>query len=126
MALNKQINPMMFRKIAQEAEKISASVDECTLLADFYSKSEVKYQQEFKSIIQKVGCDLNTIDTSLLEADENTANEMNDQQKQYRNISVFATLGRILFFIAFTLKIHYLLSYRRHKRMNSEKRTPKQ
>ena len=126
MALNKQINPMMFRKIAQEAEKISASVDECTLLADFYSKSEVKYQQEFKSIIQKVGCNLNTIDTSLLEADENTANEMNDQQKQYRNISVFATLGRILFFIAFTLKIHYLLSYRRHKRMNSEKRTPKQ
>lgn len=126
MALNKQINPMMFRKIAQEAEKISASVDECVLLADFYSKSDVKYQQDLKSIIQKVGCDLNTVDTSLLEADENTANGMNAQQKQYRNISVFATLGRILFFIAFTLKIHYLLSYRRHKRMNSEKRTPKQ
>jgi hypothetical protein len=54
MVFNKVINPMMFRRIAQEAEKISASVDECTLLADFYSKSEVAYQRELKSIIQKV------------------------------------------------------------------------
>ena len=45
---------MLFRKIAQEAEKISASVDECTLLADFYSTAEAKYQQEIKSILQKV------------------------------------------------------------------------
>jgi len=43
---------------------------------------------------------------------------MNTQQKEYRNISVFATIGRILFFIAFTLKMHYLLSYRKHKKIN--------
>jgi hypothetical protein len=54
MMFNKAINPMMFRLIAQEAEKISASVDECALLADFYSKSEIAYQRELKSIIQKV------------------------------------------------------------------------
>ena len=45
---------MMFRRIAQEAGKISASVDECQLLADFYAISEVNYQKELKSIIQKV------------------------------------------------------------------------
>ncbi len=120
MALNKQINPIMFRKIAQEAEKISASVDECTLLADFYGKSEVSYQKELKSIIQKVGCDLSSLDTSLLEAEENSNADMNTQQKQYRNISVFATLGWVLFFITFTLKIHYLLAYRKHKKMNEK------
>lgn len=54
MAFNKAINPMMFRLISQEAEKISASVDECALLADFYDKSDISYQRELKSIIQKV------------------------------------------------------------------------
>jgi hypothetical protein len=65
------------------------------------------------------------LDTSLLEADENNVS-MTTQQEQYRNISVFATLWRILFFIAFTLKIHYLLSYKKHKKLNSDKWSPKQ
>ncbi len=120
MVFNKTINPMMFRMIAQEAEKISASVDECSLLADFYTKSEVSYQRELKSIIQKVGCDLSTIDTSLLASQEKVVPEMNTQQKQYRNLSVFATLGWILFFISFALKIHYLIAYRKHKKMNEK------
>ena len=54
MVLTKDISPMMFRKIAQEAEKISASVDECGLLADFYAKADLGYQRELKSIIQKL------------------------------------------------------------------------
>ena len=54
MVLNKNISPLMFRRMEQEADKISASVDECALLADFYGKSEVKYQMELRSIIQKV------------------------------------------------------------------------
>lgn len=125
MLLNKQVTPMMFRRIAQEAEKISASMDECTLLADFYDTSEVRYQKKLASIIQKVWCDLATLDTSLLESEDNISPDINTQQKQYRNISVFATLGWILFFIVFTLKIHYILAYRKHKKMNNEKRTPK-
>jgi hypothetical protein len=40
----------------------------------------------------------------------------NQEQKQYRNISVFASLWWILFFITFTLKIHYILAYRKHKK----------
>lgn len=111
---------MMFRRIAQEAEKISASVDECALLADFYGKSEVNYQKELKSIIQKVGCEISTLDTSLLEAKKIAAEKMNEQQKQYRNVSVFGTLGWILFFIAFSLKIHYLLSYKKHKKIGEK------
>lgn len=123
--LQKDINPMIFRRIAQEAEKISASVDECWLLADLYGKSEVTYQKELKSIIQKLWCNLAALDTSLLEAKEDMLDTMTTQQKQYRNISVFATLGWILFFIAFTLKIHYALAYKKHKKMDSEQRTPK-
>lgn len=125
MALNKQINPMMFRRISQEAEKISASVDECELLSDFYTNAKVTSQREIRSIIQKVGCDMASLDTSLLEPEEENETITKEQQ-QYRNISVFATLGWILFFIAFTLKLHYLYAYKKHKKMNGEKRTPKQ
>jgi len=125
MILTKDISPMMFRKIAQEAEKISASVDECELLADFYAKADLGYQRELKSIIQKLWCNLASLDTSLLESDD-SKEWMTTEQEQYRNISVFATLWRMLFFIAFTLKIHYLLSYKKHKKLNSDKRSPKQ
>ncbi len=123
MLLQRDINPMVFRRISQEAEKISASVDECELLGNLYTKSDLAYQQELKSIIQKLGCNLAALDTSLMETKE--ADTMTTEQKQYRNISVFATLWWILFFIAFTLKMHYVISYKRHKRLNSEKRTPK-
>ncbi|MEI7557610.1 MAG: hypothetical protein WCJ45_01900 [bacterium] len=37
------------------------------------------------------------------------------KQQQLRNLSVFATVGWILFFISFTLKMHYFLAYKRHK-----------
>lgn len=120
IVFNKNVTPTMFRRITQEAGKISASVDECSLLSDFYSTSEVNYQRELKSIIQKVWCDLAPLDTTLLGAKENILPKMNTEQKQYRNISVFASLGWILFLIAFTLKIHYLLGYKKHKNINEQ------
>jgi len=116
IVLQNNINPMIFRKIAQEAEKISASVDECWLLGDLYSKSTIVYQKELQSIIQKLGCNLASLDTSVLEANKEMSDTSNQEQKQYRNISVFASLWWILFFITFTLKIHYILAYRKHKK----------
>jgi len=116
IVLQNNINPMIFRKIAQEAEKISASVDECWLLGDLYSKSTIVYQKELQSIIKKLGCNLASLDTSVLEANKEMSDTSNQEQKQYRNISVFASLWWILFFITFTLKIHYILAYRKHKK----------
>jgi hypothetical protein len=122
MALNNSISPMMFRRIAQEAEKISASVNECELLGNFYNKAESMDQKELRSIIQKLGCDMNIIDAILTAPEKEQTLVMDNQQQQYRNISVFATLGWILFFIAFTLKMHYFLSYRKHKRLNQSRK----
>ncbi len=120
IVLNKKITPMMFRRITQEAEKISASSGECALLANFYTTTEVPYQNALKSILQKVGCELSSLDASLEEAALASGSTMNTQQKQYTNISVFATLGWILFFVTFALKIHYLLSYKKHKRISEK------
>jgi hypothetical protein len=95
------------------------------LLANLYTTAKITHQKDLKSIIQKAWCDLSSLDPKFLEADLNAPDEMNTQQKQYRNISVFATLGWILFLIAFTLKMHYLLSYKKHKKLH-EKLTSKQ
>jgi len=110
----------MFRKIVQEADKISASSDECKLLIKLGSEPGISYQNALTSIIQKLGCDTNTIDTAVTSPSEKQALAMNTSQQQYRNISVFATIGWILFFIAFTLKIHYLLAYRKHKKISEK------
>lgn len=123
MLFNKDITPMIFRQIAQEAEKISASATECALLGSLYTSAEVIYQGELKSIIQKVWCDLTSIDTSLLVDEQDSAVNTDKQQRQYRNISVFATVGWLLFFITFMLKIHYLVSYKKHKKLYTDSQT---
>src|SRR5574344_121023 len=100
MALNKEIGPMMFRRIAQEAEQIGASIDECELLANLYTKADLGYQKGLKSIIQKLGCSLTSLDTSLLEANEEDE-ETTTEPQPHSNIAVFGTLGWILCFIVF-------------------------
>lgn len=125
MLLTKDINPMMFRQIAQEAEKLSASIDECALLWDLYITSDFTYQTKLTSIIQKLWCNLASLDTSFLEANPEKAS-ISLEKKQYKNVSVFWTLWWILFFITFSLKIHYMILYKKHKKLHKEKRTPKQ
>jgi hypothetical protein len=61
-------------------------------LGDLYSKSTIVYQKELQSIIQKLGCNLASLDTSVLEANKEMSDTSNQEQKQYRNISVFASL----------------------------------
>ncbi len=119
MVLKNNINPMIFRRVVQEANRISSSVDECQVLWNFYTQAKAIHQRELKSIIQKLGCDLSAIDLTLKEA-SNPIPVLTSDQKQYRNISVFATLGWILFFIAFALKMHYFLAYRKHKKINEK------
>ncbi len=126
MKLHKNISPIMFRKIAQEAEKISASVDECQLLGDLYMKADLLYQKELHSIIQKLWCNIASLDTSLVERRKNTTDSLLVQDKKYRNISVFWTLWWILFFVTFGLWGHYLLSYKKHKKLSTERRIPKE
>ncbi len=115
MAFNKDISPLIFRQIAQEAAKVSATQEECTALAERYANAQQGYMPLISSIIQKAWCNLSEVNTSLLTSHNG---QMNDEQKnQYIHLSVFWTLWRILFFIAFTLKMHYFFAYRKHKRI---------
>ncbi len=116
MFLYENIGPMMFRILAKQWEKISASLDECALLKNIYT-SNSSNQQAIKNIIQKVWCDITTLDT-IDESWTQLAPITNKNLQQYKNISVFAGIGRILFFLTFALKIHYILAYKKHKKMN--------
>lgn len=121
MLLNKYITPMMFRQIAQNGEKIAASSGECALLAQRYPTAPLRNQILLKSIIQKVWCDLATLQ-SLPLTWEDTTLTTSDKKTAYMWLSVFASIGWILFFITFTLKMHYLVSYKKHKKINKATR----
>jgi len=123
--LQKDISPILFRKIAQEAEKISASLDECSLLWELYRTSDLQYQNELKSIIQKLWCSMAGLSTNIWVRPPTDASTKIIQKKHYRNISVFWTIGWILFFITFSLKLHYFYEYKKHKKIHTAKRTPK-
>jgi len=125
MMLQKNINPNIFRKIAQEAEKISASADECILLWDLYMRSERSYQQELYWVIKKLWCSLSGLETLIGETKAEKQATMTATQKHYRNVSVFGSVGWILFFVTFTLKLHYLYAYKKHKKTTQDKRIPK-
>lgn len=115
MLLNKNISPMMFRQIVQEAGKISASTGECLLLANFYGTSAIKYQQHIKSIIQKLWCDLTSLDPALLASGDISSIDTSSDD-HHKKVSVFATIWWLLFFVVFGLKIHYLFAYKKHKK----------
>lgn len=121
IVFDKDVSPILFRQISQEAGKISASTNECVLLSNFYKNADTNSQKILKSIIQKIWCNLT--DVSLLTSTEDGIDKTEDKNiilKQYKNISFFAALWWILFFIAFTLKIHYILGYVKHKRLHEK------
>lgn len=127
MALTQEVNPMLFRKIAQDAARISASPEECALLKNFYDKTEISYKVNIESIVQKVWCDPAILDvwsdiSTVAENTKKNTTPVDVQLIQQGNTSVsaFAKLGWILFFITFALKIFYLLAYRKHKKLHED------
>ncbi len=120
MLLHKNISPIVYRQIAQEADKISASVDECQLLSNLYTTSDLAYQVQLTTILQKLWCNLASVGS--LEEPENDDEIDTIRNRQYTHISVFGTLWWILFFITFTLKMHYIAAYKKHKKTSSAQR----
>jgi hypothetical protein len=90
-------------------------------LAQRYPSIPLRNQILLKSIIQKVWCDLATLQ-SLSLTWEDTTLPTSDKKTAYTWLSVFASIGWILFFITFTLKMHYLVSYKKHKKINETTR----
>lgn len=122
MVLNKNISPLLFRRITQEAGKISASPTECGTLNALYKNTDPVSQENLSTLIQKNGCDNSMLAISPLESGDTAVLSAEGKMLSYKKLSIFATLGWILFFITFVLKMHYFVSYRKHKKNNEELR----
>lgn len=118
MLLQNTLTPMMFRQIVQKAQKIAANSGECMLLGARYPTLSPMDQFTLKSLLQKIGCDLGLLDTAELFSW--TPWDTDHRWSFASWFSVFATLWWILFLITFSLKIHYVIAYRKHKKMHKK------
>lgn len=66
MLLHDTITPTMFRQIVQKAEKIGANSGECILLGARYPTLSLSDKFTLKSLLQKIGCDLELLDDDIL------------------------------------------------------------
>ena len=110
---------MTLRMFARDAAKITGTPDECSVLQNFYSRSDASFQSALAPIMTKMSC---TIQLSTDTGNDTLFNEPHaaaptTTNKSLTFVSVFAALGRILFGIALILKLHYMVSYRKHKRL---------
>lgn len=116
LALLDNITPMTLRLMARDAAKLTGTPEECALLQNFYTRSDITFQAGLTPILEKMSCTItiSAEDESLFNETHNAAPE---KSSNLTFVSVFAALGRILFAIALVLKFHYMASYKKHKKL---------
>lgn len=108
------LTPTMYRELAHKAKSIYATPQECAALNLLWSSvASIQFPFEpIESLSKKINCsfDKSVIKTSL-ERNKKIA-------KSTVFLSVFSILGWVLFGITFVLKLHYFLSYKKHKKIS--------
>lgn len=108
------LTPMMYRNLIGKAKAIYATDEECAALA-FLGTNASSLQFPFDplaSLSKKINCPFDKTDIiQSIQENKTTA-------KSTVFISVFSILGRVLFGITFILKLHYLISYKKHKKLS--------
>jgi len=118
ISLQNDMDPNTFRKMAKWAEKIYGSLTECQVLQGFYSNPSLSYKNELKSVLDKLMCSVQQSTTNQLDIDQNHAVAPDKADNgNIKYVSVFAAIWWLLFVIVFVLKLHYMASYRKHKKM---------
>jgi hypothetical protein len=107
--------PSTFRQMARGAEKLFASPDECASLRQRYATAQAEKKLSIGNILDKLACSADTMSGAFQEPEATPSVEKN--VKAESPISAFAALGWILFVITLILKLHYLVSYKKHKKL---------
>jgi hypothetical protein len=103
----------MLRASLDKLASVLASPQECSgMIASFIASKDLSQLSAMASLTQKMGCvfDQNTVVQTIKE---------NIQKKHAEPtfISVFALTGWILFVLSFFLKLHYMASNHKHKKI---------
>lgn len=115
LVLLDNIDPMTLRLFARDASKMAGTAEECTLLQNFFARSDASFQAGLTPILEKMSCTLQADSDDTLIAQTHTAAP--EKTKSLTSVSIFAALGWILFVIALVLKFHYMASYKKHKKL---------
>lgn len=107
------ITPTMYRNLIGKAKAIYATAEECAALSLLWNSADtIQFPFEpIESLSKKINCsfDKATILKSL--------SKNKEKAKSNVFLSVFSVLGWVLFGITFILKLHYLVSYKKHKKL---------
>lgn len=112
MLLQSNINPNTLRKIYELSQKILWNTGECNLLTNLENTISKEYKIYISSISDKLSCPRNTWTGNLMTGDILISNT-----KKSTSISLLGAIWWTLFFITFLLKLHYILEYKRHKKI---------
>ncbi|MEI7562672.1 MAG: hypothetical protein WCJ39_02970 [bacterium] len=115
------MDPVTFRQMARGAEKLFASPDECALLRQRYTTADSQRKLSISPIINKLACSLASMSGALIQ-DSQTPPPVEKNIKAESSVSAFAALGWLLFIITLILKLHYLVSYKKHKKLAEKHR----
>lgn len=108
------ITPTMYRNLAGKAKAIYATAEECAALSLLWSSAyTIQFPFEpIESLSKKINCSFDKA-TILKSLDKNK-----EKAKSTVFLSVFSVFGWVLFGITFILKLHYLVSYKKQKKIS--------
>lgn len=112
MLLQSNINPNTLRKIYELSQKILWSTGECNLLTNLENTISKEYKMYISSISDKLSCPKNIWTGNLM-----TGDIILEKTKKSDSISLLGAIWWTLFFITFLLKLHYIVEYKRHKKI---------
>lgn len=107
------LTPTMYRNLIGKAKAIYATAEECAALS-FLGTNASSLQFPFEpldSLSKKINCPFDK--TNIIQSIQ----ENKTAAKSTVFISVFSVLWWVLFGITFILKLHYLVSYKKHKKL---------
>lgn len=110
------IDPTTFRTMAKGAQKLLGSTEECDFLMQMYAQGDSIQQPMYTQILNKLNCPDQELSGYVQRAQDQKTAAQAKQAPTGSTLSVFAVTGRILFIIVFVLKLHYFVSYKKHKR----------
>lgn len=114
MLLQSNINPNTLRKLYELWQKIIWTPSECMVLQNIEKNIWNQYKQYIQNAFGKLSCQSNIwsgnfLSWNILESWQKT--------KKSDSISLLWAIWRTLFFITFLLKLHYIVEYKKHKKI---------
>ncbi len=109
---DQNLTPAMLRAVLDKTAAIFATPGECSgMIASFIAGNDISQITTINSIAQKMWC---TFDAKVI----TKIIQNNQKEHKWSNfISVFAITGWVLFVITFFLKLHYIASTRKHRKL---------